>query len=143
MGGSFQDEKTRADFGRAAAISARRVYPLATEPALIPLLPLAAQSPEAARLFPGHAPGAELAVVSDEGAVWLGDHAWIMCLYALRNYRDWAKEAVASATAAAVDASLDDLAVDGRAGVGRSAQRVPEPACSSRDESEGPDERNA
>src|SRR5205809_320779 len=36
MGGSFQDEKTRADFGRAAAISARRVYPLATEPALIP-----------------------------------------------------------------------------------------------------------
>src|SRR5260370_3746154 len=65
---------------------------LATEPALIPLLPLAAQSAEAARLFPGHAPGAELAVVSDQGAVWLGDHAWIMCLYALRNYRDWARK---------------------------------------------------
>ncbi len=53
---------------------------LVTEPALIPVLPIAAQSAEAARLFPGHAPGAELAVVSDQGAVWLGDHAWIMCL---------------------------------------------------------------
>jgi predicted DCC family thiol-disulfide oxidoreductase YuxK len=33
----------------------------------------------------------ELIVVSDEGAVYLGDHAWLMCLYALKRYRRWAQ----------------------------------------------------
>jgi predicted DCC family thiol-disulfide oxidoreductase YuxK len=33
----------------------------------------------------------ELIVVSDEGAVYLGDHAWLMCLYALKRYRHWAQ----------------------------------------------------
>ena len=32
----------------------------------------------------------DLIVVSDEGAVYLGDHAWLMCLYALKRYRHWA-----------------------------------------------------
>ena len=32
----------------------------------------------------------ELIVVSDEGAVYVGNHAWLMCLYALRHYRHWA-----------------------------------------------------
>jgi hypothetical protein len=32
----------------------------------------------------------ELMVVSDDGAVYLGDHAWLMCLYALKRYRHWA-----------------------------------------------------
>jgi len=27
-------------------------------------------------------------VVSNTGAVWLGDHAWIVCLWALRDFRD-------------------------------------------------------
>ena len=66
---------------------------LTTQPALIPLYPIPAQSPDAARMFPGLAtsgPPQELTVVSDQGAVWLGDHAWIMCLYALRYYRHWA-----------------------------------------------------
>jgi hypothetical protein len=31
-----------------------------------------------------------LAVISDEGAVYLNDHAWIMVLYAMLEYRDWA-----------------------------------------------------
>jgi predicted DCC family thiol-disulfide oxidoreductase YuxK len=30
----------------------------------------------------------ELAVVADTGEVWLGDRAWIVCLWALRDYRD-------------------------------------------------------
>jgi predicted DCC family thiol-disulfide oxidoreductase YuxK len=50
-------------------------------------------SPLAARLYPALAPRIarqELVVVSDEGAVYLGDHAWLMCLYALRHYRSWA-----------------------------------------------------
>ena len=32
----------------------------------------------------------DLAVISDEGAVYLNDRAWIMVLYALEEYRDWA-----------------------------------------------------
>jgi predicted DCC family thiol-disulfide oxidoreductase YuxK len=40
----------------------------------------------AARGFTG-----ELIVVSDEGEVYLGGRAWIMCLYALKRYRQWAQ----------------------------------------------------
>jgi predicted DCC family thiol-disulfide oxidoreductase YuxK len=32
----------------------------------------------------------DLAVVSDEGAVYLNDRAWIMVLYATVEYREWA-----------------------------------------------------
>lgn len=32
----------------------------------------------------------DLAVVSDEGQVYLNDRAWIMVMYALEEYRDWA-----------------------------------------------------
>src|SRR5690242_6172573 len=46
-------------------------------------------SPEARRRFPQLPPG-ELAVVADTGEVWLGNHAWIICLWALRDYRDLA-----------------------------------------------------
>ena len=31
----------------------------------------------------------ELIVVDDEGGVYRGGEAWIMCLYALRAYREW------------------------------------------------------
>lgn len=50
---------------------------------------LAAGSTEARRAFPQLSPG-ELAVVADTGEVWLGNHAWIVCLWALRDYRDLA-----------------------------------------------------
>jgi predicted DCC family thiol-disulfide oxidoreductase YuxK len=32
----------------------------------------------------------DLVVISDEGEVYLNNHAWIMCLYALEEYRHWA-----------------------------------------------------
>ena len=32
----------------------------------------------------------ELAVVANTGEVWLGNHAWIVCLWALRGYRELA-----------------------------------------------------
>jgi len=32
-------------------------------------------------------PAGELAVVADTGEVWLGNRAWIVCLWALREYR--------------------------------------------------------
>jgi predicted DCC family thiol-disulfide oxidoreductase YuxK len=51
-------------------------------------------SEKARRLFPeleGIATRDDLAVVSDEGAVYLNEHAWIMVLYALVEYRDWSE----------------------------------------------------
>jgi predicted DCC family thiol-disulfide oxidoreductase YuxK len=54
---------------------------------------LEAGSEKARRLFPELeqiATKDDLAVISDEGAVYLNNHAWIMVLYALVEYRDWA-----------------------------------------------------
>ena len=51
-------------------------------------------SEKARRLFPELeriATRDDLAVVSDEGAVYLNEHAWIMVLYALVEYRDWSE----------------------------------------------------
>jgi predicted DCC family thiol-disulfide oxidoreductase YuxK len=31
----------------------------------------------------------DLTVISDEGAVYSGPKAWLMCLWALREYREW------------------------------------------------------
>ena len=56
---------------------------------LVELRFVAAGSLEAARRFP-RLPGGELAVVADTGEVWLGNHAWIVCLWALRGYRELA-----------------------------------------------------
>jgi predicted DCC family thiol-disulfide oxidoreductase YuxK len=54
---------------------------------------VAASSPTARKMFPQLEQIAgqnDLAVISDEGAVYLNDRAWIMVLYALEEYRDWA-----------------------------------------------------
>ena len=32
----------------------------------------------------------DLTVISDQGAVYCGPKAWLMCLWALREYREWA-----------------------------------------------------
>ena len=55
---------------------------------LLPIEFLAAGSGEAWRRF-GNLPPGELAVVADTGEVWLGNHAWVVCLWALRDYREW------------------------------------------------------
>jgi predicted DCC family thiol-disulfide oxidoreductase YuxK len=68
---------------------------LRDQPAYLELRLLASSSEEARAKFPG-LPSSELAVVSDQGEVWLGDHAFIMCLWALRNYRDWARRIASS-----------------------------------------------
>ena len=52
-----------------------------------------AGSEKAKRLFPELeqiATKDDLAVISDEGAVYLNDRAWIMVLFAMVEYRDWA-----------------------------------------------------
>ena len=70
---------------------------LARQEAFIELAFIPLQSPDIPRRFPGlrEWPGLDLreklVVVSDEGAVYQGQYAWIMCLFALRDYREWAQ----------------------------------------------------
>jgi predicted DCC family thiol-disulfide oxidoreductase YuxK len=67
---------------------------LAQQPAFVPLVFIAFQSGEARRRFRGIGalkPGEQLLVISDEDAVYCGAHAWIMCLWALENYREHAQ----------------------------------------------------
>jgi predicted DCC family thiol-disulfide oxidoreductase YuxK len=61
------------------------------QPQLITMVFVAANSPQASVLFPtlsrpGMCPE-ELIVVDDLGGVYREGHAWIMCLYALAEYR--------------------------------------------------------
>lgn len=67
---------------------------LERQPAFLELRFLPLDSEVVPCLFPGierFQPREQLVVVSDEGAVYQGSHAWIMCLYALREYRTWAQ----------------------------------------------------
>lgn len=58
---------------------------------IVPLELLAADSADARRRYPtlAVAEPEELVVISDEGDVYRGAHAWVMCLWALDDYRDW------------------------------------------------------
>jgi predicted DCC family thiol-disulfide oxidoreductase YuxK len=62
--------------------------------ALVDLRFIPAGTAIAARLFPGVSqpddPPEELVVVSDQGGVYRNGSAWIMCLFALESYREWA-----------------------------------------------------
>ena len=40
---------------------------------------------------PASEPGAEITVIADTGEIWEGDAAWIVVLWALRDYRHWAR----------------------------------------------------
>ena len=62
---------------------------LTRQPAYVPLSFVASSSAEARQLIPQLPPG-ELAIVSDEGEIWIGNRAWVLCLWALREYRTWA-----------------------------------------------------
>lgn len=64
---------------------------LSMQPAWIPLRIVSAS--ELAKIYPALASDRrrqELTVVSSEGGVYFGDHAWLMCLYALKRYRSLA-----------------------------------------------------
>jgi predicted DCC family thiol-disulfide oxidoreductase YuxK len=66
---------------------------LMEQPSWIALEVAPAGSEKARKMFPQLeqiASQNDLAVISDEGAVYLNDRAWIMVLYALEEYRDWA-----------------------------------------------------
>jgi predicted DCC family thiol-disulfide oxidoreductase YuxK len=63
---------------------------LERQPKLIALAFVPCQSAEARSRFPKLAERAEeLVVVSDDGGVYRGAKAFLMCLYALEDYREW------------------------------------------------------
>jgi predicted DCC family thiol-disulfide oxidoreductase YuxK len=67
---------------------------LMQQPAFVSLVFISFQSDEAQRRFPGIEalkPNEQLLVISDEGSVYRGAHAWIMCLWALEKYREHAQ----------------------------------------------------
>ena len=66
---------------------------LAAQNCWIAVAVMPAGSELAGKMFPDLAriaTASDLVVISDEGAVYLNDRAWIMVLYALSDYRDWA-----------------------------------------------------
>jgi predicted DCC family thiol-disulfide oxidoreductase YuxK len=73
---------------------------LASQPSYVELVFHPFQSAEARRLcpeLPRFQPTEQLIVLSDEGGVYAGESAWLMCLYALRDYRGWARKLSAPA----------------------------------------------
>jgi hypothetical protein len=62
--------------------------------AFVPLVFIGFQSDEAQRRFPAMdalKPDEQLLAISDDGDVYRGAHAWIMCLWALEKYREYAQ----------------------------------------------------
>lgn len=67
---------------------------LQNQEAFVRLEFVGARTPEATRRYPELKLGGEpeeLVVVSDEGGVYRGASAWLMCLWALVQYRGWAR----------------------------------------------------
>src|SRR5688572_30039373 len=65
---------------------------LLNQPRFVDMEFLPAGGPDARRRYPElTTSGAveELIVVDDEGGVYRGAHAWLMCLWALMEYREW------------------------------------------------------
>lgn len=67
---------------------------LARQPAFIPLIFVPLQSRDLSQRFPGierlH-PEEEIVVINELGEVWQGGAAWVMCLWALCEYREWSQ----------------------------------------------------
>src|ERR1700728_2948613 len=67
---------------------------LEAQPKFVPLEFLALQSENLARRFPGIEKldlDKEIVVISDTGEVWQGGEAWVICLWTLREYREWSQ----------------------------------------------------
>jgi len=68
---------------------------LASQPAYVKLVFHPFQSEDASRLCPDLArfhPNEQLIALADDGALYSGEKAWLICLYALRDYRRWARK---------------------------------------------------
>ncbi len=62
---------------------------LVRQPAYVELEPVAASSAEAHARFGGLPLGHELIVADEHGRAWIGPAAFLMCLWALRDWRQW------------------------------------------------------
>lgn len=65
---------------------------LGKERCFVPLKFVAYDSRQAGEMFPGieeFRPGEEILVLSDEGGIYRGGDAWIMCLWATVRFREW------------------------------------------------------
>lgn len=74
------------------AFCRRCVAWLKTQPKYLELEFLAVDSPLVANRYPGlktELLKKELTVVDDEGGVYYAENAYVICLYALRTYREW------------------------------------------------------
>ncbi len=76
-------------YDASCGLCARLKAWIRTEPAIVSVQFVAGGSPDASKRFPQLPPG-ELAVVANTSEVWIGSRAWIVCLWALRGYRDLA-----------------------------------------------------
>jgi len=73
---------------------------LMRQPAYLELIFHPFQSDEAKKLCPNlprFQPDQQLILLSDEGGIYQGENAWLMCLYALRDYRAWSLRLAAPA----------------------------------------------
>jgi predicted DCC family thiol-disulfide oxidoreductase YuxK len=71
---------------------------LGKQPQYVPLDLLNLDSPRAkAFALPEGAKAGELTVIDDEGGVYTGNQAYLICLYALREYREWSVRLVSPA----------------------------------------------
>ena len=74
------------------ALCARCRHWLEAQPTWVELRFAAAGDPGWRGRLGAHLPwlGAELVVLSDRGEAWVGPAAFLMCLWATRDYREWA-----------------------------------------------------
>lgn len=80
-------------FDQDCALCRRARTWLGRQATLVPMELIPAGSPAARRLYPAldHAATLrELTVIGDQGEVYRGAKAWLMCLWALRDYRELA-----------------------------------------------------
>ncbi|MBX9690655.1 MAG: DUF393 domain-containing protein [Candidatus Obscuribacterales bacterium] len=80
-------------FDPACAFCRRCKIWLQSQKQIVTLTFIEANSKDAKCIFPAlnhEKTLAELTVVSDRGGVYQGTKAWLICLWALRDYRNWA-----------------------------------------------------
>jgi predicted DCC family thiol-disulfide oxidoreductase YuxK len=66
---------------------------LSRQPVFVPLEFIPLQSPMLEERYPGltaFQPEREILVVDDDGGIYRGGGAWLMCLWATQTYREWA-----------------------------------------------------
>lgn len=102
------------------------------QPSLVDLEFVSAGSPVARMLFPELASASEeLTVVSDTGEVWRGTSAWLMCLWALTDFREWSHR-LASPALAPFARQAFELLSKNRKGLSDWLQLMPEEAVADR-----------